>query len=226
MRVRRVAVIVGAAMLSAAAAAAVATVPAASTPAASDPVTAGAEHGASAAGAALARAGSKVVSVGTFAPAASATDAFTYDPELVPPGAEVAVGALELGPSRTVTLLAVTGLVPEHRYSAHVHAAACGTEATAAGPHYQHTADPVTPSVDPRYANRRNEVWLTDRGGADGTAYFTPDAAGTALVVVSNPWQYGEKRGGSVVVHAGPTKTAQGEAGTAGPRVGCLTVAF
>ena len=40
----------------------------------------------------------------------------------------------------------------------------------AAGSHYQHQADPKQPSVNPDYANPRNEIWLD----------FTTDATGSA----------------------------------------------
>jgi superoxide dismutase, Cu-Zn family len=226
VRVHRLVVLAGAAV---AVPVVVAAVPAASSPArpAGTPSAqqGGWSDGGSGAASAVRGAGGRVAVVGTFAPAAEASTAYSYDPALVPAGAGVAVGSLEAGHRTTLTVLAVSGLVPDRRYSAHVHTAACTADPAAAGPHYQHRKDPVTPSVDPRYANRRNEVWLVDdRDGA--TAWFSTDARGSAVVLVANPWQYGERRGGSVVVHAQPTATGDGVAGTAGPRIGCVTVAF
>jgi Cu-Zn family superoxide dismutase len=40
------------------------------------------------------------------------------------------------------------------------------------------------------------------------------------------PWQFADRRAGSVVVHALRTAAEPGEAGTAGPRIGCATVKF
>jgi hypothetical protein len=90
------------------------------------------------------------------------------------------------------------------------------TEAPAsAGPHYQHSADPATPSVDPAYANPRNEVWLD----------FTTDEAGAAAVASEVRWSFPPGAAArSLIIHAEQTRTGAGVAGTAGPRVACLTL--
>jgi superoxide dismutase, Cu-Zn family len=142
--------------------------------------------------------------------------ATTYDPVLVPVEARAAVAA-ETGAGGTTVTLAVRGLEPERRYGAHVHAQPCGATGDAAEPHFQHVPDPVQPSVDPAHANPENEIWLdltTDEDGAGST---------TATVA----WGFERaRRGQSVVVHAMPTATEPGRAGTAGDRAACITVAF
>jgi Cu-Zn family superoxide dismutase len=150
----------------------------------------------------------------------SADGAYTYDTTAVPGSARAwvlaASGPSASGPGWTGVVLYVRGLLPRHEYGAHVHVNACGPAGPDAGPHYQHVVDPVQPSVDPAYANPRNEIWLaftTDRWGTGGSA---------ALV----PWRFGARRPGSVVLHAMHTHTAPGEAGTAGARLACVTVPF
>ena len=84
-----------------------------------------------------------------------------------------------------------------------------------AGPHYQHHTDPGTPAVDPSYANPDNEVWLD----------FTATAAGTATAVSQQNWTFDPAAPPrSLVIHEQTTRTAAGTAGTAGPRVACLTL--
>jgi superoxide dismutase, Cu-Zn family len=142
--------------------------------------------------------------------------AVTYDSQLVPVGSRIAVSAKSEDGTTTVRL-ALRGLPPNRRYGAHVHADPCGATGAAAGPTYQHVVDPVQPSVDPEYANPDNEIWLdfrTDEAGA-GSAQSTVDWGFTA-----------DRRAQSVVVHAWPTATEAGRAGSAGTEVGCVTVKF
>jgi superoxide dismutase, Cu-Zn family len=150
----------------------------------------------------------------TFEPAPGT--AITYDDALVKAGSRVAVEARPDGGSTRVKL-AVRGLEPDRRYGAHVHTNSCGAAPADAGPHFQHEADPVQPSVDPRYANPQNEIWLDLT--TDGTG------AGTAETTVA--WVVPEdRRPGSVVIHAMPTATGPGVAGTAGARAACVSVDF
>ena len=107
---------------------------------------------------------------GAFSPDAAAV---TYNPALVPAGSRGHVFSLSAPALGTSTVLAVHGLVPGHAYGAHAHTKACGATGDVAGPHFQHTPDPVTPSVDPAYANPRNEIWLD----------FTADRLGTGVAV-------------------------------------------
>jgi len=138
----------------------------------------------------------------------------TYDPRLVPQGAGIVVAAM---PGRRSTVgLAVAGLRPNRTYGAHVHVRACGATGAVAGPHYQHVVDPVQPSVDPAYANPRNEVWLD----------FTTNAQGDGWAVSQVRWRFRAGAANSVVIHEHATHTGPGEAGMAGARVGCLTVRF
>lgn len=148
---------------------------------------------------------------------ATTGDAITYNPELVPVGATAKVTSSTEGNSSTVTL-AVTGLVPNRTYGSHAHQKPCGPAAADSGAHFQHVADPVSPSVDPAYANPQNEVWLD----------FTTDAQGAASVTATQAqWAFTDQAAPqSVVIHAMKTATEPGKAGTAGDRVGCVTVDF
>ena len=150
----------------------------------------------------------------TFAPAPGT--AITYDPGLVPVGAQGTVDAAS-GTTGTSVTLSVKGLLPGRSYGAHAHTEPCGTTGAAAGPHYQNTVDPVQPSVDPRYANPDNEIWLD----------LTTDASGAGTARTAVTWDFdGQRRARSVVVHAMPTATGPGQAGTAGNRAACISIDF
>ncbi|MEU4769595.1 superoxide dismutase [Actinosynnema sp. NPDC023794] len=135
----------------------------------------------------------------------------SYDSR-VPAGAraEVVVVPRDGG---TVVLLRTSGLLPDREYGAHAHVNPCGPMPTDAGPHYQHVQGGAT---DPAFANPRNEIWLD----------FTTDAHGRGEAMTRVAWQFGERRPGSVVLHEEHTHTGPGHAGTAGARLGCLTVPF
>jgi Cu-Zn family superoxide dismutase len=140
--------------------------------------------------------------------------AVTYNPALVPVGAGAHIVTSSEAGRSTVTL-ELTGLVPNRQYGAHAHAKACGPAPADSGPHVQHEKDPVTPSVDPAFANPRNEVWLD----------VTTDAQGNATSTSTVDWEFtGASRPNAVVVHAMPTSSEPGKAGTAGDRVGCVTL--
>ncbi|MEU5692834.1 superoxide dismutase [Actinosynnema sp. NPDC020468] len=145
-----------------------------------------------------------------------ATKAFTYDTALVEPGSAVLVVGTPVRRKSTKVLLSVHGLVPDRTYGAHAHQRPCGALPTDAGAHHQHEVDPKQPSVDPAYANPTNEIWLD----------FTTDHRGRAVVTTSVPWQFADRRAGSVVIHAQKTSSEPGSAGTAGPRLACATVKF
>jgi superoxide dismutase, Cu-Zn family len=150
----------------------------------------------------------------TFAPAPGT--AITYDPGLVPVGAQGTVDATS-GNTGTSVTLSVQGLPPGRSYGAHAHTEPCGSTGAAAGPHYQHTVDPVQPSVDPQYANPDNEIWLD----------LTTDASGAGTARTAVAWDFdGQRRARSVVVHAMSTATEPGRAGTAGNRAACISVDF
>ncbi|WP_098957709.1 superoxide dismutase family protein [Pseudonocardia sp. N23] len=147
---------------------------------------------------------------------ASDTAAITYKPDLVPVGASVAVSSRSGGGSSTVTLT-VTGLEPDHHYGAHAHSKPCGAAAADSGPHFQNKKDPVTPSVDPAFANPQNEIWLDLSTGGSGAASATSTVA----------WDFTDAAAPkSVVVHANHTSMEPGKAGTAGDRLACVNVAF
>ncbi|PSL55006.1 Cu-Zn family superoxide dismutase [Saccharothrix carnea] len=135
----------------------------------------------------------------------------SYDAR-VPAGAraEVVAGAVDGG---TVVLLRTSGLLPNREYGAHAHVNPCGPAPADAGPHYQHVQGGAT---DPAFANPRNEIWLD----------FTTDEHGRGSAMTRVPWEFGERRAGSIVLHEEHTHTEPGQAGTAGARVGCLTVPF
>lgn len=150
----------------------------------------------------------------TFGP--TDTKAITYKPDLVPVGSTVKVDSRSGAGSSTVTL-ELTGLLPNHHYGAHAHTKACGAAAADSGPHFQHQKDPVSPSVDPAYANPQNEIWLD----------VTTDGAGRATATSTVAWEFTDAaHPASVVVHANHTSTEPGKAGTAGDRLACVDVAF
>jgi Cu-Zn family superoxide dismutase len=151
----------------------------------------------------------------TAKPYSPTAGAITYDQTLVPAGAQLAVVGISTRPWTTV-VLSISGLLPQRGYGAHVHAKACGPLPTDAGPHFQNKPDPVQPSVDPAYANARNEIWLD----------FTTDQGGNGVAFARVLWGFGERHAGSVVVHATHTHTDPGHAGTAGARLACLNAEF
>lgn len=154
------------------------------------------------------------VAAGTFLPYRPDSTAITYDPAVVPPGATAKVTFTRTGYGTTVAL-AVTGLVPDRAYGAHLHTNPCTAIPEDAGPHYQNHKDPASPSTNPAYANPQNEVWLD----------FTASAAGDASSTAAHGWDFSATAPPrSLVLHAEHTHTAAGEAGKAGARVACLTI--
>ncbi|HWS38324.1 MAG TPA: superoxide dismutase [Actinoplanes sp.] len=154
---------------------------------------------------------------GTFQPWRSGSTAVTYDQAKVPAGARARV-VLEHTPAGVRVILLATGLQPGHPYGAHLHTGRCGANPADAGPHYQHRPDPAAapgkPSVDPAYANPRNEIWLD----------FVPDRNGVGRATTAQEWAFDEARPPwSLVLHAEHTHTGAGVAGTAGARLACLT---
>jgi len=147
----------------------------------------------------------------------SATD------EQLPVGAWARVRAIETGSGKTVVTLKVRGLAVNATYGAHAHYRPCGlaSQPLASGAHYQNVpqyADETTASKNAAYANPANEVWLDLTTDDEGN--------GSAQTVVN--WQF---RGSdpvlrSVVIHRDVTNPADGSAGVAGPRLGCISVAF
>jgi superoxide dismutase, Cu-Zn family len=107
-------------------------------------------------------------------------------------------------------------LLPNRAYGAHVHVKKCGAAPADAGPHYQNVVDPKQPSVDPAYANPRNEIWLD----------VHTDRHGFAFTSSTVDWRFTDRHAQSVVVHNEHTHTKPGEAGTAGPRLACVNVSF
>jgi Cu-Zn family superoxide dismutase len=156
----------------------------------------------------------ELVAAGTFLPYPQGSTAITYDPAVVPPGATAQVTVTKTPDGMRVGL-ATSGMVPRRAYGAHLHTEPCTASPDAAGPHYQHQHDPVKPSVNPSYANPKNEIWLD----------FTADATGTASAVSEQDWTFPPgKSPRSLILHAQQTRTSPGEAGMAGPRVACLTL--
>jgi Cu-Zn family superoxide dismutase len=129
--------------------------------------------------------------IGVLAPVESADTAFTYDQDAAPPGAQLELEVME-GEGTTTVRLTVELLQPDRGYAVHAHTEPCGVTGADAGPHYQHEVDPAAapdrPSVDPAYANPRNEIWLdlTTDGQGNGSAEtgldpgcWTPDTLGS-----------------------------------------------
>ncbi len=167
------------------------------------------------AGAALTSCGSPGEASGTLAPPAEADDAYTYDTTAAPPGAELAVETPEVDSGMQIELTA-SGLQPNRAYGAHAHVRECGDTGDAAGPHFQNEQDPVSPSVDPKYANVNNEIWLD----------FTTDEQGSGSAIAQVPFEFGDRAPASVVLHEETTATFPGSAGEAGARIACLNVEF
>lgn len=143
----------------------------------------------------------------------------SYNTTFVPIGATARVREIATASGSTIVTLQVRGLAPNREYGAHAHKFACGTtDPLAVGGHFQYGVDPVQPSIDPAFANPANEIWLD----------FTTDAEGNAAAQSLVSWQFpAGRRAQSVIVHDHHTASGTpGTAGTAGPRYGCLTVAF
>ncbi|HUQ61792.1 superoxide dismutase family protein [Lentzea sp.] len=158
-----------------------------------------------------------VAEASVAAPAASGDQpkGITYDVARIPSGAKLSTGS-SVANGRTAVELKVSGLLPDTKYGSHVHTKPCGAKPADSGPHYQNEKDPVTPSVDPKYANAQNEIWLD----------FTTDAQGSASAEATVGWEFRQGEANAVVVHAAHTSTEHGKAGTAGDRLACLTAAF
>lgn len=166
-----------------------------------------------------------VVSIGIFvaSPALAGADRIRAEGALIPyssvipAGATARVQAVYNASGSTVVTLHVWGLAPNTEYGAHAHVNACGTSGANAGPHFQNVQDPVVPSVNPTYANPRNEIWLDLTTDGDGN--------GTAQTRVL--WQFGaDRRAHSVIIHVEHTHTGPTDSGVAGTRLACLTVGF
>jgi superoxide dismutase, Cu-Zn family len=158
--------------------------------------------------------------LGVLAPVDAADTAFTYDQEAAPPGAELELEVIE-GDGTTTVRLSADLLQPDRGYAAHAHTDPCGRDGTDAGPHYQHEIDPAAtperPSVDPAYANPRNEIWLE----------LVTDRKGNAVAETTVPFTFDDRAPSSIVLHEQPkTATEQGRAGSAGGRIACFTAPF
>lgn len=145
-----------------------------------------------------------------------------YGSERVPVGAWARVQAVYNAAGDTIVTLHVRGLKPNEEYGAHAHQNSCHpTDPLAAGGHFQHVPFPEGSSAtDPAFANPANEIWLD----------FTTDEAGNGVAQAKLPWQFSpERAAGSVMIHQSHTHTGfdpGGAAGTAGPRLACLSVDF
>ncbi len=128
----------------------------------------------------------------------------------IPSDATARVQAVYDAAGKTQVTLHVWGLQPNTEYGAHAHANACGLTGSAAGPHFQNTPDPVLPSVNPAYANPRNEIWLD----------LTTDESGNGAAQTSVPWQFTpDRRAHSVIIHVEHTYTGPTDSGVAGARL-------
>ncbi|MBT2386586.1 superoxide dismutase family protein [Streptomyces sp. ISL-11] len=147
-------------------------------------------------------------------PAPTAQAATTYD-SAVPAGSRVRV-TVRPAHHGTRFELRLHGVKPRRTFGAHLHQSPCTADPQGSGGHYQHLGDPVQPSVDPAYANPRNEAWLD----------VTTDARGEGRSLATVAWHLRPARARSVVVHEHATDTRPGRAGTAGARLACVTVPF
>ncbi|MEV0346840.1 hypothetical protein AB0H88_13815 [Nonomuraea sp. NPDC050680] len=135
---------------------------------------------------------------GVFKP--RTTMAIVYNRKLVPKGAQASVTAESTG-GKTVTSLVVEGLVPNHRYGAHLHVAPCGKGPAAAGAHFQHIAG---------RADATSEVWLD----------LKTDGSGAGRATARHDWPLTGAMPHSLVLHARPTAPSDPPA----PRIACLTL--
>ncbi|MEV1241959.1 hypothetical protein [Nonomuraea sp. NPDC049750] len=136
---------------------------------------------------------------GVFKP--RTTMAIVYNRKLVPKGAQASVTAESTG-GKTVTSLVVEGLVPNHRYGAHLHVAPCGKGPADAGAHFQHIAG---------RADATSEVWLD----------LKTDGSGAGRATARHDWPLtGGEVPHSLVLHARPTTPSEQPA----PRIACLTL--
>ncbi|MCX5533807.1 superoxide dismutase family protein [Streptomyces sp. NBC_00006] len=140
---------------------------------------------------------------GHFSPpnAFVASSALTYDKALVPPASSIEVSQHGTDSSGMTVSMRVRGLVPGHKYGAHVHQKSCGADPEAAGGHYQNV-------VDPKRVTAENELWLD----------FTADAKGSGSAKVHKSWGLRHGGAGSIVIHDKP--------GASGDRVACFSVPF
>lgn len=153
---------------------------------------------------------------GQFEAASGKTQrAVTFDRTAVPEKSRVAVVERK-GKDGTRVVLRVRGLQASRTYGAHVHQKPCGAAPGDSGAHYQNVKDPNSPSVDPKYANPQNEVWLD----------FTTDKRGNGRSADTVKWRFRAGEARSVVIHEHATDTAAGKAGTAGARLACVNVPF
>ncbi|WP_433243132.1 superoxide dismutase family protein [Streptosporangium sp. CA-135522] len=158
------------------------------------------------AGQAASPAGIRLAGGGTLTPPLPKASAIAYNLKLAPPGASARVEA-ESGAVLATSTLTVEGLLPNRTYGAHLHVNPCGIEPEDAGSHYQHAH---------AHASADNEVWLD----------FTTDAEGSATATAKQDWAFVPGRvPHSLVIHAKRTRKAGAKAGTAGPRVACVTLA-
>jgi len=140
-----------------------------------------------------------------------------YVPSAVPEDARARVQAVYTAAGDSIVTLHVWGMAPNTAYGAHAHVNPCGSTGLAAGPHFQNVLDPVTPSVDPAFANPTNEIWLD----------LTTDAEGNGVSQTKVPWQFSPtRRAKSVIIHVEHTHTGPTDSGVAGARLACLTVGF
>ncbi|MFC4060524.1 superoxide dismutase family protein [Planomonospora corallina] len=144
---------------------------------------------------------------GTFGAPAPRAAAIVYDRALVPPGASARVTA-ESGAVLSTAKVEVSGFLPRRTYGVHLHVNPCGADPEEAGPHYRQHGH--------SHASATSEVWLD----------FTTDRRGAATAAAKQDWAFIPGRPPrSLVIHAEPTRAEGTDAGAAGPRVACVTLA-
>jgi superoxide dismutase, Cu-Zn family len=158
----------------------------------------------------------RAVAAGVLAVPERAGNAFTYNPDLAPVGAQLAVYANSTADTTTIRLK-VVGLLPNRTYVADAHVNACGRTSDAAGPRFQNRSDPAaTPgrtSTQPAYSSSQNEVWLD----------FRTDGNGDAEPTTKVPFTFNDRVPASLVISEAETTTpTQGD--LAGAHLACLSV--
>jgi Cu-Zn family superoxide dismutase len=106
--------------------------------------------------------------------------------------------------------LNVAGFPATRPFGSHLHKLACDDDLKAGG-HYQNMPVPMGGStMDPVYANNKNEAWLD----------FTTDAAGNGQTILTVDWIPRSGEAKAIIFHDMPS----GIGGASGPKLACLPI--
>ena len=117
------------------------------------------------------------VHLATTLRADAGSDAVTYDPQLAPAGARLAVDIVDGGEGTTTVALTAQGLLPNQEFVAQAHADPCGPTAADAGAPFRNAAAPG--GLGPASAAPQGGVSVEMRTDANGDARASTDVPGT-----------------------------------------------